>query len=45
MPINWNKTPKMTNSTAIAVTFEGASRNRVVPKQEDSHSTGQVDKL
>ena len=33
----------MTNSTNPNVTFEGAVRNRVVAKQEDSHSTAPAD--
>ena len=34
----------MTNSTSTDVTLEGAWCNRVVAKQEDSHSTAPADK-
>ena len=34
----------MTNSTSTDVTFGGAWCNRVVAKQEDSHSTAPADK-
>ena len=34
----------MTNSTITDVTFGGAWCNRVVTKQEDSHSTALADK-
>ena len=44
LPINQNKPPKMTNSTSTDVTFGGALCNRVVAKQEDSHSTAPADK-
>ena len=42
--INENNPPKMTNSTSIDITFGGARCNRVVAKQEDSHSTAPADK-
>ena len=44
IPINWNKPPKMTNITSTDVTFGGAWCNRVVTKQEDSHSTVPAEK-
>ena len=34
----------MTNSTSTDVTFGGTWGNRVVAKQEDSHSTAPADK-
>ena len=39
MPINYNTPPKMTNSTSTDISYGGAWCNRVVAKQEDSHST------
>ena len=41
---SWYLTPKMTNSTSTDVTFGEAWLNRVVSKQEDSHSTAPADK-
>ena len=38
IPINLNKPPNMTNNTSTDVIFEGSQCNRVVTKQEDSHS-------
>ena len=34
----------MTNSTSTDITFGGAWCNRVIPKQDDSHSTTPADK-
>ena len=43
--INWNKPPKMINSTSNDITFKDPWCNRVVAKQEDSYSITAADKV
>ena len=44
IPINWHKSPKMTNSTSTDVIFGVAWFNRMVAGQEQCHSTDPADK-